>query len=273
MSKPNPSAGPRDGARLRALPKQSGAGIIATALLALVGLFSGGLWSMLLMIALVVLVTAAYGWIFRRTTWLRLPRKRSAAAIGFAVAFAVLLGSTSAYGASHPADAVKRPAPAAVSAAPSTPASKPHSTPKRTPTPTPVVTTELVTSTAPIPFDATTTTDPKLAKGTSAVTTAGVDGVMTTTFRVTLTDGAETGREQISQEVTTPPVTQVTAVGSYVRPAAPAAPAVPAAPAAPAAPVAPGNGATALCHDGTYSYAAHHQGACSWHGGVAQFYK
>ena len=33
------------------------------------------------------------------------------------------------------------------------------------------------------------------------------------------------------------------------------------------------NGATALCNDGTYSYAAHHQGACSHHGGVATFYK
>ncbi|MFE4995514.1 DUF3761 domain-containing protein [Streptomyces mirabilis] len=36
---------------------------------------------------------------------------------------------------------------------------------------------------------------------------------------------------------------------------------------------AAGNGATALCNDGTYSYAAHHQGACSHHGGVAVFYK
>jgi hypothetical protein len=39
------------------------------------------------------------------------------------------------------------------------------------------------------------------------------------------------------------------------------------------APVAPGGGATALCNDGTYSYAAHHQGACSGHGGVKVFYK
>lgn len=39
------------------------------------------------------------------------------------------------------------------------------------------------------------------------------------------------------------------------------------------APVSPSNGATALCQDGTYSYAAHHQGACSHHGGVEIFYK
>jgi Protein of unknown function (DUF3761) len=35
----------------------------------------------------------------------------------------------------------------------------------------------------------------------------------------------------------------------------------------------PPAGATALCNDGTYSYAAHHQGACSHHGGVAIFYQ
>ena len=35
----------------------------------------------------------------------------------------------------------------------------------------------------------------------------------------------------------------------------------------------PGNGATAVCRDGSYSFAANHSGACSHHGGVAQFYK
>jgi hypothetical protein len=54
----------------------------------------------------------------------------------------------------------------------------------------------------------------------------------------------------------------------------PAAPAQPAPPSAAApAPEAPGNGATALCKDGAYSFAAHHQGACSGHGGVDVFYK
>lgn len=31
--------------------------------------------------------------------------------------------------------------------------------------------------------------------------------------------------------------------------------------------------ATAKCKDGTYSYAKRHQGACSHHGGVAEWYK
>jgi hypothetical protein len=33
------------------------------------------------------------------------------------------------------------------------------------------------------------------------------------------------------------------------------------------------NGPTALCVDGTVSYSAHHQGTCSHHGGVAQWYR
>ena len=34
-----------------------------------------------------------------------------------------------------------------------------------------------------------------------------------------------------------------------------------------------GSGATAQCNDGTYSFAAHHQGACSRHGGVRVFFR
>ena len=33
------------------------------------------------------------------------------------------------------------------------------------------------------------------------------------------------------------------------------------------------NGATAVCRDGTLSYARHHRGACSYHGGVATWYR
>ena len=44
-------------------------------------------------------------------------------------------------------------------------------------------------------------------------------------------------------------------------------------PPAPTTAAGPPAGATALCNDGTYSDAAHHQGACSHHGGVAVFYQ
>ncbi|HAM25714.1 MAG TPA: hypothetical protein DCP11_03180 [Microbacteriaceae bacterium] len=56
------------------------------------------------------------------------------------------------------------------------------------------------------------------------------------------------------------------------QPVSPPAPVDP-IPAQPAPPVAPGGGATALCVDGSLSFAAHYQGACSHHGGVAQWYK
>ena len=74
--------------------------------------------------------------------------------------------------------------------------------------------------------------------------------------------------------VTVPPVTVPPPPPVVTAPPATASP-TPAPPAPPVteAPVSPGNGATALCNDGTYSYAAHHQGACSHHGGVAVFYK
>jgi len=63
------------------------------------------------------------------------------------------------------------------------------------------------------------------------------------------------------------------ALAALPRAANPPAPPPEPAPRAAPAPGAPGNGATALCNDGTYSYAAHHQGACSSHGGVKVFYK
>lgn len=94
-------------------------GIVVTLVLALIALASGGVWSMLLMTALVVLITAVYGLLFRRSTWLRLPRKRSAAALGAGLAFVVLLGSGSAFGAAHPSSpAADQPAAIAASPAP-----------------------------------------------------------------------------------------------------------------------------------------------------------
>jgi uncharacterized protein DUF3761/uncharacterized protein DUF2510 len=62
-----------------------------------------------------------------------------------------------------------------------------------------------------------------------------------------------------------PPSTHPPAAATHASPAPP--PVVRTSAAA-----GPPNGATALCKDGTYSYAAHHQGACSSHGGVAVFY-
>jgi len=268
--------------RRRRLPIGTWVGLTATVLLAWIGLASTGFWGMVLMVALVVLLTAVYGAVFRRTTWLRLPRKRSAASIGAGVALVVLLGSGSAYGAAHPE--VVRPAPiavptheatAAAAAASRTPS--PRATP--TPTPTPVVTTETLTATSPIPFESKTVLDASVAKGTSTITTPGKEGVKTKTWRVTKTDGVETGRVLTSDAVTQYPVAQVTTVGTYVAPPPPPAPATctngtyvntagntvcrpEISDSAPA-------GATAKCGDGTYSFSQSRSGTCSRHGGVA----
>jgi hypothetical protein len=50
------------------------------------------------------------------------------------------------------------------------------------------------------------------------VTTAGVPGQRVTRFRVTVTDGVETGREAITTTVTKKPVPEQVAVGSKPRP-------------------------------------------------------
>jgi hypothetical protein len=52
-----------------------------------------------------------------------------------------------------------------------------------------------------------------------------------------------------------------------------ASPSVPASTPEPGSTAPGATGPTARCNDGSYSYAAHHQGACSRHGGVAEFYR
>lgn len=180
---------------LRRLPLATWIGIGSTALLALIGLASGGVWSMVLMAALVVLITAIYGLIFRRSTWLKLPRSRTAGALGVGIALAILLGSSGAYAATHPTTT----APAGVTGGVAT-TSTPTATP--TPTPTPVVTTKLVAETAPVPFQTTTVQSASLPEGTSSVTTAGVNGVETKTYLVTYSDGVETNKALQSDTVT-----------------------------------------------------------------------
>lgn len=146
----------------------------------------------------------------------------------------------------------------------------------------PVVTTKTETKTQSIPFSSATVSTPALPKGTSKITTPGVDGVLTFAYKVTYTDDIQTGKELISQTTTTTPITQVTSVGTYVAPAPKVvAPAQPSCPngtyvnsagntvCSPYASNAPPAGATARCTDGTYSFSQSHSGTCSHHGGVS----
>ena len=57
--------------------------------------------------------------------------------------------------------------------------------------------------------------------GKEAVTTKGVDGVKTLTYEVVFTDGVETSRRLVSEEVTTEPVDEVTSVGTRKPPPPP----------------------------------------------------
>ncbi|MCX6502349.1 MAG: G5 domain-containing protein [Microbacterium sp.] len=90
------------------------------------------------------------------------------------------------------------------------------STPSPTHTPVTITRDEVVTEA--IPFERATMDDPKTTRGETWVATPGVDGVRTMTYTVTLVDGIETGRALASDVVTTAPVTEVTAVGSYDAP-------------------------------------------------------
>lgn len=76
------------------------------------------------------------------------------------------------------------------------------------------VQTLIVTQTEPIAFTETTVEDATLSVGSREVRVVGVDGVKMLTYEVTYTDGVETDRSLVSEEVTQPPVAQVTAVGT-----------------------------------------------------------
>ncbi|MGY1854944.1 ubiquitin-like domain-containing protein [Modestobacter sp. SYSU DS0290] len=74
----------------------------------------------------------------------------------------------------------------------------------------------------PVDFATVETPDADAFTGEKTVTQQGVPGERTVTWRVTVTDGAETGREQVSSVVTKAPVDQLVTVGTKEKPAAPA---------------------------------------------------
>lgn len=131
-------------------------------------------------------------------------------ALGVAAGVVLLLAFNSLGGSSPPT--ASQPAPVnfvgAESAIPTTPAA--------------TVTYEEVEETLVIPFDRVSVDDPNLASGTTTVSTIGVPGQLTRTYRVTLTNGQESDRVLVSEIVTIPPVSEVTSLGTYVAPPPPA---------------------------------------------------
>lgn len=185
--------------------------IAATAgILGLLGLMTSGIGGMLVMVALVGLGVAVVALIKGSSRSLRI-RTRGAAGVVLATSFAVLIVGGAIAPRQQPAANVAQltDTGSAQSSAPTAAA---------TATPHPDIEIEEVITTAAIPFASTTVDDPTLAAGTTVVTVVGVPGVRTTTWSITYTDGRETHRVKVSEVETTPPVTQVTAVGSYVAP-------------------------------------------------------
>lgn len=151
----------------------------------------------------------------------------------------------------------------------------------------PRVETRTETETVEIPYETVTKPDASLVKDETKVTSVGENGLRELIYEVTYTDGVETDRQLVSDTVTKPAVSRIIAEGTYVAPA-PAAKSAPQS--TPPSQCANGtyvntagetvcrpsqtntSGATARCHDGTYSYSHSHQGACSHHGGVAEWY-
>jgi uncharacterized protein YabE (DUF348 family) len=81
------------------------------------------------------------------------------------------------------------------------------------------VSTTQVTVTSAVPHKTVETPDPNAVQGTRTVTQKGVDGAQTATFKVTVTDGVETARQQLSAAVTKQPVDEHVTVGTKPKPA------------------------------------------------------
>ena len=81
-----------------------------------------------------------------------------------------------------------------------------------------------VVETTPIPYRTVRTEDPQALEGDDTVTQEGVEGQQATTYRVTVVDGVETGREQIASTVAVAPVDELVTVGTKAPPAPPAPP-------------------------------------------------
>lgn len=88
--------------------------------------------------------------------------------------------------------------------------------PQVTPPPAPVITTETQYTTEAIPFAKLTVEDPAKDVGYKEVTQVGVDGVVTTTWLVTKSNGVETSRVKQATNVTTPVTNEITTIGTKV---------------------------------------------------------
>ena len=78
----------------------------------------------------------------------------------------------------------------------------------------PTVEKKMITETQPITFNKETVNDGALEEGLTRIRTAGVAGEKTLTYEVTITDGIAGEKKLIKEEITKPPVNEITAVGT-----------------------------------------------------------
>jgi len=76
--------------------------------------------------------------------------------------------------------------------------------------------TKEVIDTEAVPYASSTVKDASLASGKTVTRSAGVNGVKTKVFSATFINGKELARQLKSESVTTDPVSEVIAVGTYV---------------------------------------------------------
>lgn len=78
----------------------------------------------------------------------------------------------------------------------------------------PAMTKKTIKQTKSIPYGTRRVDDDSLTEGVTRVRVRGVNGVRTSTYEITLTDGKETTRRQVSSVVSKKPVTKVIAIGT-----------------------------------------------------------
>lgn len=89
----------------------------------------------------------------------------------------------------------------------------------------PKITTKMVDEEQQIPFSSSTVESNSMPKGTSKVTTPGVNGKQIVSYEIIYKDGVEQSKTEKSARVIVQPVNRVTTVGTYVAPPPPPAPA------------------------------------------------
>src|SRR6266536_4779556 len=128
--------------------------------------------------------------------------------VALAISGLLILGACGSEGVSTTVTAPTTTAPVTAPSKASSPVTKAR----------PAVKRRTITRTRIIPFATSRVSDPSLAKGTTKVRTHGVRGVKVLTYKVTFTNGVQTGKKLIRKVVTRVPVTRVIAVGTKESP-------------------------------------------------------